>query len=103
MAALAGFSRLRGYPTALFRSYLGRLGGVDPDLDTLLDSELGLGVLADILAHALHLPAELKQTLLAERQVEIRVDTLESWLRYACIRLDASIPSTLFQPPFSPN
>jgi Lon protease-like protein len=87
----------------LFRSYLGRLGGVDPDLDTLLESDLGLGVLADILAHALHLPSELKQTLLAERQVEIRVDTLESWLREACSRLDASSPSSLFQPPFSPN
>jgi Lon protease-like protein len=87
----------------LFRSYLGRLGGVDPDLDTVLESELGLGVLADILAHALHLPPELKQTLLAERQVEIRVDTLESWLREACGQLDAATPSSLFPPPFSSN
>jgi Lon protease-like protein len=95
--------RLKDHLVRMFRNYLGRLGGVDSDLDSVLESDLNLGVLTDILSHALQLPPDVKGHLLGERRVETRVKILEGWLREACIRLDAANPLKCFPPPFSPN
>lgn len=88
---------------ALFRAFLEPHGGVDPDLDQVISSPLPAGAVADILAHALPLPAPMKQHLLAERQVEIRIDTLTAWIREAAGSAStASVPGK-FPPPFSAN
>ena len=57
-----------------------------PTSRTFLDSDLPLGVLTDILAHALGLAPEGKQSLLAERHVDRRVDELLDILRQAAAR-----------------
>jgi Lon protease-like protein len=87
----------------LFRAFLEPHGGVDPDLEEIISTPLPAGVLADILAHALPLPVEMKQELLAEPQVEIRLDLLCGWLRDAA-RATAQPPLIRdFRPPFSAN
>lgn len=88
---------------ALFRSFLGPRGGVPRELDEVISSGLTAGSLTDILAHALSLPASMKQHLLAERQVELRLDILTSWLRDAIRRAPEPPPPVHFPPPFSPN
>ncbi len=86
----------------LFRACVSRLGPIDSDLDQLLQGELSLGVLTDILAHALGLPAVLKQQLLDERRVERRAEIL-------CHLLSATVLGTTgprhppYPPPISPN
>lgn len=93
----------KGDLIALFRAFLEPHGGVDPDLNEIISAPLPAGVLADILAHALPLPPPLRQELLAERQVEIRLDTLTSWLlAVARTQPDAADPAG-FPPPFSSN
>jgi Lon protease-like protein len=73
---------------------------IDPDLTRLLRSDLDLGTLSDIIAHALALPAAEKQALLAETRVERRVDTLMDRLQ----DLGDEVPHTRrFPPPFSCN
>ena len=70
---------------------------MDPDLSRMLNSGLSLGVLSDIIAHALDIPAALKQSLLDETRVDDRVATLRTILQ-------EFIPSSLrFPPPFSLN
>jgi uncharacterized protein len=88
---------------ALFRAFLDPHGGVDPDLDQIISSPLPAGAVADILAHALPLPVSMKQHLLAERQVEIRIDTLSAWLRDAARSMSPPAESVEFPPPFSAN
>ena len=51
-------------------------GEVDPDLDSLFDTDLPLGVLADIITQALGLPGATKQWFLAEPSVARRVMAL---------------------------
>ena len=88
----------------LFRDVLERSESLDSDLRTFLESDLPLGVLTDILAHALGLTPERKQALLAERRVDRRVDELLDILRMAAIRGPASgEASREFPPPFSCN
>ena len=88
----------------LFRSVLERNEALDSDLRTFLESDLPLGVLTDILAHALGVDPEWKQALLAERRVDRRVDELLEILRLAVAR-DPATEGTgrHFPPPFSSN
>lgn len=85
----------------LFRSFMAPHGGVHPDLDEVISAPLPAGALTDILAHALPLPAEMKQHLLAERQVEIRLDTLNRWLEST--PPGPAAPPERFPPRFSVN
>jgi Lon protease-like protein len=88
----------------LFRQYLESCGGVDPDLDEVISSQLPLGTLADILAHALQLPIEMKQRLLGDPDVVARVKVIGAWLAeilsLSSIRKNTQ---TEFPPPFSAN
>ena len=84
----------------LFRHVFERRQKLDDDLSALLRSSVPLGVLSDIIAHALSLPPLTKQALLAEPKVERRVETLRGILR----KLIANDESTrAFPPPFSAN
>ncbi|MEJ7637568.1 MAG: LON peptidase substrate-binding domain-containing protein [Singulisphaera sp.] len=74
----------------LFRAVLERSESLDTDFCTFLDSDLPLGVLTDILAHAMGLPPERKQALLAESRVDRRVDELLDILRQALARNSAT-------------
>lgn len=85
---------------ALFRAVAGRSGPLDPDLANLLRSELSLGVLTDILAHALGLPPGLKQSFLEECRVTHRAERLIEVLRPLALGPPLRPP---FPPPFSPN
>ena len=73
---------------------------LDPDLSRMLNSDLPLGVLSDIIAHALDLPASVKQSLLDETKVAHRVRTLKLVLNKS---LSPSELSLRFPPPFSLN
>ncbi len=73
---------------------------LDPDLSRMLNSDLPLGILSDIIAHALDLPAHLKQSLLDETRVDHRVSTLRTVLQES---LAPPVPSRHFPPPFSLN
>ena len=79
-------------------------GTVDPDLDALFESDLPLGVLTDIVAQALGLPASVKQVFLGEPRVGKRAVDLLDLLRhigeYPPLSEDESIA---FPPPFSVN
>ena len=65
----------------------------------LLQSDLPLGALCDILAFALPLDAEFKQTLLEELRVEARLRTLHDFLE----GIQAIVPQRKFPPEFSVN
>jgi Lon protease-like protein len=82
----------------LFRSIAAREEALDPDLARLLASSPPLGMLTDIIAHALGLPPAMKQAFLIERRVDRRADGLLALLRKAA----GAIPD-LFPPPFSSN
>jgi Lon protease-like protein len=86
--------------TGLFRQLFEQRQGVDPDLAELLGKAVPLGVLTDIIAHALPLPPALKQCLLAETSVDRRVETIQSVLKKA---VAAEGQRRVFPPPFSPN
>lgn len=73
---------------------------LDPELNQLLHSELPLGVLSDIAAHALELPGPVKQRLLEEPRVEHRVTELIALLQNM---LDPCPPARRFPRPFSLN
>lgn len=88
----------------LFRMALERQGSFDNELMSLLDSKLPLGVLCDIIGHALGLPPEMKQSLLGEVDVMTRVDFLVSLLRkMAAVPYDPTGDRPGFPPPFSLN
>jgi Lon protease-like protein len=85
-------------------------GRLDPDLDALFEGELPLGVLTDIIAQAMALPAVVKQTFLAEPRVDRRADGLLDLLRQLEQRPEVTEPDTdtdtdtpTFPPPFSLN
>jgi hypothetical protein len=89
----------------LIRAFRGlHEGRLDPDLDTLFDSELPLGVLTDIMAQALGLPSTVKQGFLSEPRVLRRAVELLGLLREMQDRppLPEDEP-TAFPPPFSLN
>ena len=90
---------------ALFRRAFEGPLGLDPDLAKVIDSDLPLGVLTDIVAHALGLPAEIKQALLDEPRVARRVDGLrEVFRRLLGASEGGEAPAARpFPPPFSPN
>ncbi len=83
----------------LFRRLADLQGGLDPDLAHLLDSEPSLGLLTDILGHALGLPPHLKQKLLNETHVERRATDLIGVLNQV---LTGTFERP-FPPPFSRN
>jgi Lon protease-like protein len=87
----------------LFRAGAGRHGPIDERLAHLLESELSLGILTDILVHALDLPDSVKQAFLAEQRVERRAAALVRILRK--IADDRADPGSArsFPPPFSEN
>jgi Lon protease-like protein len=84
----------------LFLEVLRTNGRLDPDLSRLLHSDLGLGILSDIIAHALDLPVAVKQSLLDETRVDRRVSLLVSLLRSL---IDQIPPGHHFPRPFSLN
>jgi len=88
----------------LFRRAFESRQPIDPDLDSILVNSLPMGVLTDILSHALGLPPEIKQGLLAEPRVDLRAQTLRTILRQL-IRHgpDPAAGSRPFPPPFSAN
>ncbi len=73
---------------------------LETDLSHVLNSDLPLGGLCDVIAHALELPTPLKQSLLEETRVDRRVTTLKSVLRQSLAQTPESRP---FPPPFSLN
>ena len=84
----------------LFLQVFERTHRLDPELSSLLNSGVPLGVLSDIIAHALHLPWSIKQDLLGETGVDRRVAMLCSLLKTL---LAESEPSRGYLPPFSLN
>jgi Lon protease-like protein len=84
----------------LFRKVLEGQHRLDSDLAELLEKAVPLGVLCDIMSHALALPPALKQRLLAETSVDGRIDTLLTILRKVAA---VEHPGRTFPPPFSPN
>jgi uncharacterized protein len=88
----------------LFRNVFERHHRLDGDLAKRLNSAISLGVLSDIIAHALGLPPGIKQELLSETRVDRRVETLLVLLQTI---VDAIIPeenpSRSFPPLFSLN
>ena len=90
--------------TSLFRLAFAKHQPVDSDLDALLKKKLPLGVLTDIVAHALGLPVEVKQLLLAEPRVDCRAHSLLEILRQLLARHpEGASASKPFPPPFSAN
>jgi uncharacterized protein len=89
----------------LIRAFRGlHQGGLDPDLDSLFDSDLPLGVLTDIMAQALGLPSTVKQGFLSEPRVLCRAVQLLGLLREMKQRPRRSDDEpTAFPPPFSVN
>ena len=77
----------------------------DPDLAALLASDLPLGTLTDIIAHALGLPPGLKQGLLDECRVDHRADTLSAILQQLLTGPGSAAEpgKPTFPPPFSRN
>ena len=71
--------RLRSELIAIFRDRY--KDGLDPDLDALFETELPLGVLTDIVAQTMGLPASMKQGFLAEPRVARRSIELLALLR----------------------
>jgi Lon protease-like protein len=84
----------------LFRRRFAQFQERDTELDELLDKDIPLSVLADIMVHSLALPPSLKQYLLGETSVDLRVEKL-------CVALQESTADDLgsrsFPPPFSTN
>jgi uncharacterized protein len=72
----------------------------DPNLSRLLRSDLSLGIVSDIIAHALGLSASDKQALLAETRVDCRVELLLEFLRTLGTEPP---PARRFPPDFSRN
>jgi Lon protease-like protein len=79
--------------------WLPKQGEVAGQFAKLLQSDLPLGALCDILAFALPLDAEFKQSLLEELRVEARLRTLHDFLECA----QAIVTQRKFPPEFSIN
>ncbi len=88
----------------LFRKVFEIRHPLDDDLAKRLNSAISLGVLSDIVAHALGLPPSIKQELLSETKVDRRVGNLLTLLQTIVdsIAQKENVPRT-FPPPFSLN
>lgn len=88
----------------LFRAALERQGPLDADLAGLLENLVPLDILTDIVANALSLPFQVKQSLLAEADAGRRAESLLSILRKAPGLAETSPKrDRTFPPPFSRN
>src|SRR5262249_37052864 len=83
----------------LLRRLIAHHQGLDKDFAELLEQAEPLGALCDIVSHAISLPPDDKQRLLAEPSVDRRVETILSALR----KLAAFSDHSSFPPPFSTN
>ena len=95
---LAALSQLR---RDLAAAVLPRFADDSParqQLQELFDGDMPLGQVCDVLAYALPLPVELKQSLLADPHVDRRAATITDTLRVSAARADRPFP-----PPFSSN
>jgi uncharacterized protein len=89
---------------AVYREVARRADGLDPEFDAMLGSGPPLGIVTDLIAQSLGLPAALKQALLADRRADRRGKALLSILRQVAGRLDPDqTASRPFPPPFSVN
>jgi Lon protease-like protein len=84
----------------LFRQVFERHQKLDHDFAAFLEKEVSLGVLTDVISHALALSAGLKQRLLAETSVDQRVKKLRLLLLKVAT---ADEHPRMFPPPFSSN
>jgi Lon protease-like protein len=90
--------------TGLFREVFERQGVIGPEMMALLESQLPLGTLTDLIAHALGLPPAVKQQLLAETRVDQRGEFLVHLLRQVVARpAKRTASASEFPPPFSDN
>src|SRR5579883_2102207 len=95
---------LRAELAALFRRTFVKEHELDPDISDLLEADMPLGVLTDIMAHALSLPADLKQQLLNEPRTSRRAGLLLSLLmEIARTHLPPPFGAKSFPPAFSEN
>jgi ATP-dependent Lon protease len=92
--------QLRREMIELFRRVFESRHRLGEDLEKLLSSGVPLGVLSDIMTHALGLPAETKQELLAEVNIERRVRKVRGILQQL---VDHGDLTPLFPPLFSSN
>ncbi len=76
---------------------------LDPEMSRLLRRDLSPGALTDLIAHALGLNPVLKQALLAEPSVDLRLEGLLTLIRQIVLNIPASPSSRPFPPPFSDN
>jgi Lon protease-like protein len=93
-------SPVREELVGLFRRLFRGDQQLDPDFAELLEKPVPLGVLTDLLAHALALPPAVKQRLLAEPCVDRRAEALRLGLRQTA---PARPPGRPFPPLFSDN
>ncbi len=84
----------------LFRDVIESKQAMDLDLSALLAASTPLGVLTDLIAHAISFSPELKQRLLDEPSVDSRFTTIRDLLR---LIVDENPPSRPFPPDFSVN
>ena len=92
-------------PTELIKAFRAlHKGDLDPDLNSLFDTELPLGILTDIMAQALGLSSAIKQSLLSEpRAVRRAADLLDLLRRLKEGPRGPDDEVTSFPPPFSLN
>ena len=95
---------LRDELVEMFRAVFERQNQLDSDLGNLLEKTVPLGVITDIVGHALGLPPDMKQSLLTEPNVLKRGENLVRILRQV-ISHDPKLASRFrpFPPPFSVN
>jgi len=94
----------RGELIRLFRTIAERHESLGDDFDTLLQSGISLGALTDIMAHALGLPADMKQSYLNDACVERRVESLVELLGQLANQMPVLTHSVgSFPPEFSLN
>ncbi len=86
-----------------FRALLVKQNRLDSDFDLLLKSQVPLGVLSDIIGHALPLGPALKQTLLQVLDPNVRAQQLIERLREMSGESPGHAPGTHWPPPFSVN
>jgi Lon protease-like protein len=84
----------------LFRQIFERRERLDREFAELLEKAASLGVLTDLISHALAIPSNVKQCLLAETSIDQRVERLCLLLRKIATADEAR---RTFPPPFSPN
>jgi uncharacterized protein len=85
---------------SLFRELLRRKDRLNDDLSAFLDTEVPLGILSDIIAHAVLIPSGIKQELLAQTDVDVRVEALLAILPKL---LASGTSHRRFPPAFSSN